>query len=97
MPKIDAREVYEDKVERSGWCECNADKACNVCIDDELYGTVTTTRQGNSEEAALHALIHCENEQACKFCNPQMPPPPPVIYAHGYMDDEQAAYYEGAK
>ena len=45
--KIDSREVYEDKVDRSQWCECNADKACVVCIDDELYGAVTTTREGD--------------------------------------------------
>ena len=83
--KLDPREVYCDKVDRSQWCECNADKACHICIDDELYGAVTTTTQGSSEEAAMHKLIHCEDEWACKFCNP----------SHGYMDDEQTAYYNG--
>jgi len=47
--KIDPREVYEDKVDRSQWCACNADKACDVCIDDELYGAVTTTAQAKCE------------------------------------------------
>jgi hypothetical protein len=69
--KIDPREVYEDKVDRSQWCECNADKACDVCIDDELYGVITTTAQSPAmtEDEAMHALIHCEDEQACTFCN----------------------------
>ena len=79
--KLDAREVYEDKVGRSQWCECNADKACDVCIDDDLYGMITTTGSRFipftidptpltlDEERAIHSLTHCENEQTCKFCN----------------------------
>jgi hypothetical protein len=47
MDKVDSREVYEDKVDRSQWCECNADKACDVCIDDEMYGVITTTQEGD--------------------------------------------------
>lgn len=40
-------------------------------------------REVMSEDEALHTLMHCENEQACQFCNPH----------NGYMDAEQAAYY----
>jgi len=46
--KIDPREVYSD-VEyylihaASIDCECDADKACAYCIDNELYGAITTT------------------------------------------------------
>ena len=35
------------------------------------------------EGDAMHALMHCENEQACERCNPH----------NGYADAEQAAHY----
>ena len=45
----------------------------------------------------------CDAAKACLECvesglydgDEQLPPPPDVIYAHGYMDDEQEAYYAG--
>jgi hypothetical protein len=42
--KIDPREVYGDDGIRID-CDCDADRACVYCIDDEMYGAVTTTRQ----------------------------------------------------
>jgi len=67
--KIDPREVYGDDYNVD--CSCNGDKACNECIDNELYGVITTTVQSPAmtEDEAMHALIHCEDEQACTFCN----------------------------
>jgi len=48
MDKIDSREVYSDMeyylIHAANIdCDCDADKACVYCIDDELYGTITTT------------------------------------------------------
>ena len=68
--KIDPREVYGDDDIRID-CDCDADKACDTCIDNELYGVITTTAQSSAmtEDEAMHALIHCEDEQSCTFCN----------------------------
>ncbi len=41
---------------------------------------------GDEGDAICHPPV-CE----CEGCS--LPPPPDVIYAHGYMDDEQAAFY----
>ena len=50
--KIDPREVYDNEeyylIRAAGIeCDCNADKACVYCIDGEMYGEITTTREGN--------------------------------------------------
>lgn len=52
-------------------------------------------REVMSEDEAFHILMHCEDEQACRFCNAQLPPPPDCITLphNGYADSEQAAYY----
>lgn len=87
--KIDSREVYGDDGLRID-CDCNMERACAECIDGELYGTITTTQQGQmpepppfilldtpwneEDERAMHALTHCEDERACRFCNPQSNP-----------------------
>lgn len=42
--RIDPREVYEDNEYYTG-CECDANAACGNCIDNELYGIITTTQQ----------------------------------------------------
>lgn len=55
--KLDPREVYgDDTVD----CECNADKACVECIDGELYGTITTTQQGQMPEPPQFIIIPME-------------------------------------
>lgn len=43
-------------------------------------------REVMSEDEALHKLMHCEDEGACRFCNP----------LNGYADVEQAEYYAAA-
>lgn len=43
-----------------GGCKCNSDRACDICVDNELYDREETEQPFN-----------------------------------GYMDAEQAAYYEG--
>ena len=50
--------------------------------------TVEQLAKVDAREAdAIHALMHCENEQACTRCNPH----------NGYADAEQAEYYSGDK
>ena len=50
--------------------------------------TVEQLAKVDAREAdAIHALMHCENEQACTRCNPH----------NGYMDAEQAEYYSSDK
>ena len=59
--------------------------------------TVEQLAKVDAREAdAIHALMHCEDEQACERCNPAQLPPPPdcIILPHnGYADAEQAAHY----
>lgn len=88
LAKIDSREVYGDDSIRID-CDCNADKACNECIDGGLYdGPMTDDGQlpapppfivvddtwNEEDERAMHTLTHCENEQDCRTCNPAVKP-----------------------
>lgn len=43
--KEDAREYYDAVDGLVSFCQCDGDKACDACIDDDLYGLVTTTQQ----------------------------------------------------
>jgi hypothetical protein len=55
-------------------------------------------REVMSEDEAFHTLMHCENEQACRFCNANKAclPCADTLYVenNGYADAEQAAYYK---
>ena len=72
--KIDSREVYNE-IEVD--CDCNSDKACVECVDGGLYDDGQLPQPppfiiepwNEEDERAMHALMHCENEQACTFCN----------------------------
>ena len=68
--KIDPREVYTDDDIRID-CDCNADKACVYCIDGEMYGEITTTREGDLPPPPPFILfdIPLTDEQACTLCN----------------------------
>ena len=82
MEKIDSREVYGDDDVRID-CDCNADKACNECIDGGLYEggqlpppppfIIDPSPLTEEEARAMHALVHCEDEWDCRFCNPEPP------------------------
>lgn len=60
-----AHDAAADNVE----CECNADKACAYCIDDELYGAITTTQQGKPESITLNWCIGSHQGCECPNCH----------------------------
>ena len=76
--RIDPREVYGDDGLRID-CDCNMERACTECVDGGLYedGQLPEPQPfilrdnvwNEEDERAMHALMHCENEQACTFCN----------------------------
>jgi hypothetical protein len=77
--KIDPREVYGDDGLRID-CDCNMQRACTECVDGGLYDDgqlppppppfmLIDVPLTEEEERAMHTLTHCENEQACTFCN----------------------------
>jgi len=96
--KIDSREVYNE-VEVD--CDCNADKACNECIDGGLYDgpeiqppfSYDTSIWTEEDERAMHTLVHCEDEQSCRFCNP--PAKPVDLQVDGPKSCEK--YYESCR
>lgn len=58
----------------AGNCQlCNDDKACVYCIDDELYGAITTTQQGQlpapPESITLNWCIGSHQGCECPNCH----------------------------
>ena len=100
--KIDSREVYGDDGLRID-CDCNMERACNECVDGGLYEDgqlpppppfiLLDTPWNEEDERAMHALTHCEDERACRFCNP--PSKPSEFQADGPKSCDK--YYESCR
>jgi hypothetical protein len=88
-------------------CIYNAQPMCYLCrersakamrnIDAIIKANIALCERVEREQEALLAVTREEiwHPPVCECADCSMPPPPDVIYAHGYMDDEQEAYYAG--